>query len=471
MDSLSSASSCEDLIQQLQRLMTSDAYSELLLIVKENAILRQHERDLNITNEQNLKTLGHLQQNLETATEQIAEYSTQVDGLTQEIQRLQIALNNAQGNMKIKDEELRENKKSTTKLAANLKQRETELANFKQCLNKERENSKTEKDARIATEHDLTLLKREISTLSERLQCLNQFTVDLRKPDRDIIRDQLQDMFKLVHSLIVEFFGHDLENPAFQDQTTWENLRNHDLLKRIVPLPLSNTTSAKDMRVAALIGICAEAMSRHIFQSTYLLDGSQLHELIDALQSYDWNQGSYLRSVLLRSLITEQKENSLKRTKRLVAEVLKLTKPLLSAKRQVLFEDALLVVCKKITEQWMQFQELEAAVEPDFELNDDAGDWKLFLFPKRAMNNNVEFPQDPDPKKAEAKLSMMQTNFVVWPAFFISEAGELELLRPGFALSEEQMQPAKSEENAISSRRARQEARRTNRRKAKISAT
>jgi uncharacterized protein YoxC len=187
MDSLSSASSCEDLIQQLQRLMTSDAYSELLLIVKENAILRQHERDLNITNEQNLKTLGHLQQNLETATEQIAEYSTQVDGLTQETQRLQIALNNAQGNMKIKDEELRENKKSTTKLAANLKQRETELANFKQCLNKERENSKTEKDARIATEHDLTLLKREISTLSERLQCLNQFTVDLRKPDRDIM--------------------------------------------------------------------------------------------------------------------------------------------------------------------------------------------------------------------------------------------------------------------------------------------
>jgi hypothetical protein len=284
-------------------------------------------------------------------------------------------------------------------------------------------------------------------------------------------RDQLQDMFKLVHSLIVEFFGHDLENPAFQDQTTWENLRNHDLLKRIVPLPLSNTTSAKDMRVAALIGICAEAMSRHIFQSTYLLDGSQLHELIDALQSYDWNQGSYLRSVLLRSLITEQKENSLKRTKRLVAEVLKLTKPLLSAKRQVLFEDALLGVCKKITEQWMQFQELEAAVEPDFELNDDAGDWKLFLSPKRAMNNNVEFSQDPDPKKAEAKLSMMQTNFVVWPAFFISEAGELELLQPGFALSEEQMQPAKSEENAISSRRARQEARRTNRRKAKISAT
>jgi hypothetical protein len=72
---------------------------------------------------QNLKTLGHLQQNLETVTEQNAEYSTQVDGLTQEIQHLQIALNNARGIIKIKDEELCKNKKSTTKLAADLKQR------------------------------------------------------------------------------------------------------------------------------------------------------------------------------------------------------------------------------------------------------------------------------------------------------------------------------------------------------------
>lgn len=121
-------------------------------------------------------------------------------------------------------------------------------------------------------------------------------------------------MFKLVHGLVVDFFGHDLENSAFQDHANWEILRNHDLLKRIVPLPLSNTTAAKDMRVAALIGICAESMSRHIFQSTYLLDGNQLHELVDALQSNDWHQGSYLRSVLLRSLVKEQKNNSVTRT-------------------------------------------------------------------------------------------------------------------------------------------------------------
>jgi hypothetical protein len=64
-----------------------------------------------------------------------------------------------------------------------------------------------------------------------------------------------------------------------------------------------------------------------------------------------------------------------------------------------------------------------------------------------------------------------QTNFVLWPAFLISEAGELELLKPGFALGEEQMKPEKSEENAIASRRARQAARKTNRRRADFPAT
>lgn len=143
---------------------------------------------------------------------------------------------------------------------------------------------------------------------------------DARRWDGNLLiqqrREKLRNMFNVVHGLIFEFFSPDLENSAFQDQANWETLRNHDLLKRIVPLPLSNTIAAKNMRVAALVGLCADAMSRRIFQSTYLLDGNQLHELINAIQSYDWHQGTYLRSVLLRSLTQEQKNNSFTRTKK-----------------------------------------------------------------------------------------------------------------------------------------------------------
>lgn len=271
-------------------------------------------------------------------------------------------------------------------------------------------------------------------------------------------------MFKLVHGLAADFFGHNFEQSAFQDPTHWEQLRNHDLLKRIVPLPLSNTPAAKNMRVAAVLGICAEALSRHIFRSTYLLDGNQLHEFMDCLQDQDWHQGIYLRSVLLQSQAIMQQDYSIERAETLVAEVLKLTKPILSDERQLLFRDSLLKVCKNIAKQWMRFQELEATIEPEFGLNDDADDWTSFPLghdTTRAANGNDERSPDQDPKKpaplpADAKLNITQTNFVVWPAFFISKEGEVELLQQGFALSEEQMQSAKEEESAIAARRARQ---------------
>lgn len=232
------------------------------------------------------------------------------------------------------------------------------------------------------------------------------------------------------------------------------------------------------MRVAAVLGICAEALSRHIFRSTYLLDGNQLHKFMDCLQDQHWHQGIYLRSVLLQCQAIVQQDNSIKCVKTLVAEVLELTKPILSDEKQLLFEDSLLKVCKNIAGQWMRFQELEATVEPEFGLNDDAGDWTLFPLGHDttcAANGNDERsldqgPTKPAPLQADSKLDITQTNFVVWPAFFISKEGEVELLQQGFALSEEQMQSAKTEESAIASLRARQAARNTTRRRNKLSA-
>lgn len=186
MESLSPTFSCEALIQELQRLVTSDAYNELSLIVKENTSLRLQDKDLNNTNEQNIKTLGHLQQKLDTISEQNAEYCSQLDRLAREIQHLQSTLNDARESIKMKDEESCENKKSAAKLEADLKQRETELADCKKCLHKEREISKA-RNATKNIEHNLMLLEQEKSSLSGRLQWLNQFTTELGKPDKNVM--------------------------------------------------------------------------------------------------------------------------------------------------------------------------------------------------------------------------------------------------------------------------------------------
>lgn len=269
----------------------------------------------------------------------------------------------------------------------------------------------------------------------------------------------MRDLFQRVHGLTFDFFGHDFEPSAFQDPDRWKKLRNHELLKRIVPLPLSNTTAAKGMRVAAILGICAEALSRHILRSSYLLDGNQLHDFIDSLQDQNWDQGIYLRSVLLRSQPDIQTNNSIKRAEMLVAEVLEFTNQILPDERQLKFGDSLLKISRHIADQWMRLQKLEAVVEPEFRLTDDADDWISFPFDQD--------PKKPVPFKAESNLNMADTNFVVWPAFFMSKEGEVELLQQGFALSEEQMKSAKDEESALVSWRARQAARNTTRKRNK----
>lgn len=213
------------------------------------------------------------------------------------------------------------------------------------------------------------------------------------------------------------------------------------------------------MRVAAVLGICAEALSRYILRFNYLLDGDQLHEFIDSLQDQNWDQGAYVRSVLLRSQPDVQTNNSIKRAEMLVAEVLELTNQILPDERQLKFGDSLLKISRHIAEQWMRLQKLEAVVEPDFSLTDDGDEW-------------ISFPLDqPVPFKAESKLNMTDTNFVVWPAFFIFKEGEVEILQQGFALSEEQMKSAKDEESALVSRRARQAVRNSTRRRNKLPAT
>lgn len=152
--------------------------------------MRQLEKDLNITNEQNLKSLAHLQQNVATETQRNAEFLAQLDRLTEENQQLKRSLDGAKATIMKKDEELGDNHKATTKLEAMLKRKETEIDSLKQCLVKEKELFKATEGSRVAVEKDLTLLKEEFSSQKESLQWLQQFTAELRKPDKGVMYAQ-----------------------------------------------------------------------------------------------------------------------------------------------------------------------------------------------------------------------------------------------------------------------------------------
>lgn len=177
----------ENLFRQIQQFLTSEPHAEISRIVEDNSKLRQQAEVLKITNEQNLKNIAQLQRNIETVTEQNFEYSTQIGRLTQESRQLERNINDAASSIIKKDEELGRNAEAITELESAIKLKDTEIDDFKQCLQRERETSKEAEDARKALEHNSTLLDQKVSSYREKLEWLNQFTVELRKPDRSIM--------------------------------------------------------------------------------------------------------------------------------------------------------------------------------------------------------------------------------------------------------------------------------------------
>lgn len=187
MASLNPALEIEALIQQHQQLVTGEPYHQFSLIVEENSKLRQQDKDLNITNDQLLNAIVRLKQKNAIATKQNAEYSTQLEHLTQENQQLKRSLVDAEGTIGKKDKELGQHDEEITELEAMLKRREAEIDSLQRCLYGERKAVKVAEDARKAVEHDLTRLTREISSHRERLERLGQFAAELSKPDRDVM--------------------------------------------------------------------------------------------------------------------------------------------------------------------------------------------------------------------------------------------------------------------------------------------
>lgn len=212
------------------------------------------------------------------------------------------------------------------------------------------------------------------------------------------------------------------------------------------------------MRIAAVLGICAEALNRYIFQPTYLLEDNKLPNLLTELGEDDPVRESYLRSVLLPVQPDKQRENGQIRAGHVATDVVDCTGSMLPNEGREGFQSSLENVCKEACDQWMRLQELEVKVELDFE-TDDADEWTLLPFPlpdgetqRQKANGDAISAGNNSKQPAQAqdqpKVDLKDIRVVVWPAFLLPKDGEMGLLQKGFVLGETQIKAARDEQNA-----------------------
>lgn len=265
-------------------------------------------------------------------------------------------------------------------------------------------------------------------------------------------------MFSLAYNWAENLFIGDLEEKVFitpTSSTIWAKIRVHGRVNRIIPLPLSNTREAKQMRICAVLAIVAWALAQYIFQPTYLLQCNELSDLLDGLADDDPVREHYLRSVLLPVSPSRQKANGKKRIEQVVVEVMACISPVFPSSRHEELRGSLETICKSICGQWMRLQLLDEKVEPSFDAYDEE-DWKMLNLPP--INNDDEggaalgIPATEsaivDDDRYQAVGDIEDISAVLWPSFLSFRGGESELLTEGFVLNKAQVKPAFNEEKA-----------------------
>lgn len=290
--------------------------------------------------------------------------------------------------MKEKQKALDESAKSITELQQILKTRDNEINSFKERNKDEETQLIAATEAKKQAEKGLCSLQAIVDAQAESINRFDRFTFKMTQTPQETLyvvlpmvskffsleysHRELQSIFESVYGIAERFFGNDLDETVFADHGRWVGMRK----KQPIPMPLSNSPAAKQMRMAAVLGICAQLLSKYIFQPTYLLNDSSLSNLIVEISEVDPDTELYLRSVLLPIHPNKQEKNAKARIGHVVANVVQYAGPMLSEESEEEFRSSLTNVCKTICDQWMDFQKLEAQVEPTFEA-DDEDDWSL----------------------------------------------------------------------------------------------
>lgn len=295
-------------------------------------------------------------------------------------------------------------------------------------------------------------------------------------------RDLLANFFHIALKHMEAFMYNDLDDACLMNTSAWKNTRMRVSSQQQIPLPASNSTFAKQMRVAAGLVTFGKALAKHIFRSTYITLGGELDDVLSDLDTQNSLHEMYLRAVLLKALPETQRKNQGIAVKSVVTEVSDALSVLVPPSQQGEFDSRLKQVSGEICHGWLQVQQLQERVRPSFSV-DFPEEWQALPPPFAQLastpsSSTSSSTQSPTQQKKGGRQSQQQptpnpqplTNEafkeVVWPAFLVptpeqaqdaDDANAWLLVHQGYVLTKTQAKGAEQERDAEeqASRRAR----------------
>ncbi len=204
-----------------------------------------------------------------------------------------------------------------------------------------------------------------------------------------------------------------------------------------LPLPHSDSSSAKSMRAVIILSVMAQAFVRYIFTPTYLLsEAGELDKVLALLAEHDSSHELFARSVLLGILAHNEIHMISSRVTGMVEDVFAHTQPIISPDRVDGFKSGLKNVAEKGAQTWSRFQRSKTHFKVTCEVDNDAGwGWNTLKLPVES----AKALKDPLP------LEPGDAVVTVFPQVLAVEATADVLISPGIVAAKSQFTEAEEE--------------------------
>ncbi|KAJ5732967.1 hypothetical protein N7533_013414 [Penicillium manginii] len=357
----------EDLKAQKEKKKTT--VEEIMLINKDL------ESELNQSNEK----YQSLEKLLKEKGESLAKSSQQVET----IQRSMMALSS---DLSKKKASVEQSARDITVLEESLKEKDNMIDGLKSAGTKCRDMLASEKKRSDGLEKDRASLHQALKQSEVRLQKLESFALTHTETDEDSMVDSFSELWDFAAVELYTVLKQDLGGEALNNRESWENLRQKALTvgDNPVPLPLSNSTAAKGMRLAIILSVLSREIDKNIFQPNYLIPDERLDfkKILSHLATTEKEKESFCRSMLLSINLESQQRSLQKRVQSVIQNVSFYITGLLSEYQTRNFLERIRSICQKAIDVWLPIQRAQAKYESDFVPREwDDEEWCLFEFP------------------------------------------------------------------------------------------
>ncbi|KAL2261957.1 hypothetical protein VTK26DRAFT_2914 [Humicola hyalothermophila] len=253
-------------MRALSTLVSSEHSLKLAMeVASENANLHAEVKRLDEENASVLNTNGQLNRKLESTGKLLKQREDELKLATKDKERLSADLAEAR-------REAKENERKAGELENSYRKRHEEI------------------------EKKLDMAEKELNMIESFLTDLT--TVSPSGPVKaDDITTILNNIYVFAREIADTYFAQDMPDDILSSDSTWNK---PNLLNGLnIPLPMSNSQVAKQMRACAVLFVLGRELCDHIFQPTYLKDAPGLHEALDKLAKENPEHEAFLRSALL----------------------------------------------------------------------------------------------------------------------------------------------------------------------------